>query len=234
MSHIHEVRRYDGKGNLIGVISPEECQQRYWQEFTGMTEQRHTPESIKNLGTILVRKPVVKRTREMTCVQCGKKFMGTSRSKFCTYTAVTPASENCKLAYYRAKTASKWTKLKPGTCVMCKREFMLTRGKFRKFCRNPCTHELLIKSKQLPPKEYDCISCGQKFMSVKKRGYAKYCHNPCTPAKNAIRRAKNKERWAKVKEMVSNGKPVMTKTCSLCEKEFLTHKKNRIYCGDPC
>jgi len=233
MSHIHEVRRYDGKGNLIGVISPEECQQRYWAEFGDMTTQQHTPETISNMGTVLVR-PIVKRTREMTCVQCGKKFMGTSRSKFCTYTGATPAENNCKLAHYRAKTAANRAKVKPKECVMCKRSFLPIQGQFRKFCRNPCTHELLIKSQQLPPKEYDCISCGKKFMSVKKRGYAKYCQNPCTPTKNAIRRAKAKKRWAEVREMVSQGKPMIAKTCSLCEKDFLTHKKNRVYCGDPC
>jgi|APSaa5957512535_1039671.scaffolds.fasta_scaffold28621_4 hypothetical protein len=231
MSYMHEVRRYDGEGKLIETISPAEVKRRYWAEFVDLSEQEHTPESLANVGTISIRNGIVRKKSGRVCAHCGKSFLGGPRAKFCPFV---PEGGNCKSRYYQAEAAKKRDALPPIKCKMCGKDFKAVRGTYRKFCHDPCTHHLLIESRRPAPRDYDCLSCGKAFKSVKRRGFAKYCHAPCTPDNNEQRRVAARNRRRVLKAELARGLKMIDKICSLCEKPFKTHKKNRIYCGEPC
>ena len=219
---------YDGKGNIKQEISAQDADRLYWSEFSNLTEQVYAPGAIVTVGQI------VRKKRVMKCLHCKKDFLGNSRAKFCPYTALTSAEDNCKQSFYREKAGIKRGNREPVECKMCKKMFICGTGNIRKYCHAPCTSAIMIKSKQPAPRDYACVSCGEMFKSVKRRSFAKYCHNPCNPKNTEKRRdeAKERRRIAKVvpcKEIV-----IVEKKCSLCEEPFKTHKKNRIYCWNPC
>jgi len=176
---MHEMRVYDKHGNLKKTVPEEECLRRFWSEFEQFTPQKHTLKSLANLGIAGVSLPNINRTRERTCINCKKKFKGPATSKYCTYTAVTEAKNNCKLLYYKKRAATKKSKRKPIACNMCKKDF-IPRAKSSRFCHSPCDSELYRQSQAPATRTYECGLCKKKFEVPNSTGHVVYCGQPCT------------------------------------------------------
>jgi hypothetical protein len=217
---IYEMRVYDKDDNLKATVSAELCNKIYWSEFHCMTEQVHTPESLSALGGIVIHKPIVRRTREMECTHCHKKFMGNSRSRFCTYTAVTPPEENCKLMHYKAKALAKRKNYPPKPCGLCSKSFT-PKSSIAKFCLLPCTTALYRQHMTPKTKKMKCRMCGGKFTRVTSSGYARYCQNPCTSRLNAKANYKSQSTMKK-------------KACQTCKTFYKPRSNRQRFCRKEC
>ena len=91
---IHEVKRYDGEGNLLGVISEKDCRRDFWRQLdidADSGERSGEMKLLKTFGEEDARGPIVlgpyranKKKIPGTCLNCGKNFMGKSSQKFCS------------------------------------------------------------------------------------------------------------------------------------------------------
>jgi len=47
---MHQMKRFDSQGNLIEVVTAQECTKSFWREFEDISLQVHSEESLKNLA----------------------------------------------------------------------------------------------------------------------------------------------------------------------------------------
>ena len=83
---IHEIKRYDGEGNLIGVVSKDECRKDFWRQLdidanTGFRNGSSKPLRQYTAGEkrgpmVLGPFTVNKKKHNCTCIECGAKFLG--------------------------------------------------------------------------------------------------------------------------------------------------------------
>jgi uncharacterized Zn-finger protein len=130
---IYEVRRYDGKGNLIETISPKELEKRYWKEFGKIKE---IPEAkladMNNTGMFHLIMPLASNHAEKHCLYCGEKFVPPRHrpeAKYCTKPNVKD-SEQCRRIHYRERHLKPQSKK---TCEYCGTAF-LTKRVWQRFC----------------------------------------------------------------------------------------------------
>jgi hypothetical protein len=172
---MHEVRRFDGDGNLLEVVPPEKCLELFWESMKmGIKVKRHSKEDLKNLGGINVPHIRMTNRTEKFCIYCKKPYMGRATQIFCPQDWNLASKDWCRNKHYALKKRRGIYKPKP--CKGCGKEFT-PKAKGNVFCHKPCTtHRGLAK----PKKTYKCIMCGDKFLSHLPRKQALYCHKPCT------------------------------------------------------
>lgn len=130
---IYEVRRYDGKGNLIETISPEELEKRYWKNFG---KSKVIPEAklaeLNTTGMFHLIMPLESNHPEKDCLYCGKKFVPPRHkpeAKYCTKPDVSD-SEQCRRLHYLKRSRRPQV---GKTCEYCGSEFV-TRRIWQRFC----------------------------------------------------------------------------------------------------
>jgi hypothetical protein len=155
---MHEVKRYDGQGNLIEIISVKTLNKELWA-------------SIDN--PLQTRKAAIERGRVTNQCEwhlCKKNFHPPGHrpdTKFC--------SKKCRQANYQKKIL---LPQKAYLCLLCLKPGYTARRKQR-FCNNPCTRKLFQKVERHADggRKTHCHYCGGKFQAGR-AGNQKYCVMP--------------------------------------------------------
>jgi hypothetical protein len=177
---MHQMKRFDSQGNLIEVVTAQECTKSFWREFENITLQVHSEESLKNLAGLPIPPTKNRFKHENICNWCKNKFMGRRGQKYCPRRDYGFLAEKDQ-CHYKANLKKKELQraaLPPKACNLCGGFFNASLY-HHKFCHNPCTPELARVKNKKPPTTYTCVLCEEKFQSRRPRRYAKYCHNPC-------------------------------------------------------
>jgi len=150
---MHEVKRYDGQGNLIEVISTKTLTKELWASLDNPPQNRRT-----------------RVTNQCEWHLCKKNFhppRHQPRTKFC--------SKKCRQANYRKKIL---LPQKAYRCLLCLKPGHTSRIKQR-FCNNPCTREMYRKVERHADggRKVHCHYCGGEFQAVR-AGNQKYCVMP--------------------------------------------------------
>jgi hypothetical protein len=176
---MHEVRRYDGEGNLIETISAEEVKKKFWQDLIDTPEiSEEAAKSKQNSGIYHLITPLQRKGPEKKCAFCGEAFVPPRhkpQAKFCFKPGVRELDQ-CRRLDYREK------QLKPKVpvqCAVCGESF-LSANRRAKFCPKPdCNHNALGKLERarrggLPR---SCRRCGKGFKAM--IGNQQYCGTDC-------------------------------------------------------
>ena len=198
---IHEVKRYDGDGNLIGVVSTKECRKDFWRQLNIDAEtgeqngsskplRRYEPDEKNRM--ILGPYTANQKKYECTCIECGAKFLGKFEQKYCSDVVGREVKFNCRnIAYRRKALKQRVKKIISKPCALCGKIFNAKYDNREKYCHNPCSWQVANYGESVTHK-YNCMVCDKEFESTKTRAWAKYCHNPCTPKTMAsIKRKEN-------------------------------------------
>ena len=124
---IHEVKRYDGEGKLIGVISEKECRRDFWRQLdidADSGDRNGEMKLLKKFGADDARGPLVlgpyranQKKIPGVCIQCGKDFMGKYAQKFCSDISGSEARDNCRNIHYKmVKAKTHRATLPPKPC----------------------------------------------------------------------------------------------------------------------
>ena len=178
---MHEVKRYDGKGNLIEVISAEQCLKKFWENFSFAPEiteeqiQKNTRFNSHGLFHLITR--VKQNGIKKTCKHCGRVFIPSCpyklKAKYCFKPGV-PANQQCRRLAYREKIKKNQRNV---ICAVCKKPFK-THKKNAKYCRNPeCNRSTLAFMQTAGGRYINCHFCGVEF-KTKLPGNQKYCVMP--------------------------------------------------------
>ena len=175
---MYEVKRYDGKGNLIEVISAKKCQDLFWNQFgvpPEITEEKikenNQSHGMFHLITTFQRSRVKKK-----CEHCGVLFQPPRTKKaarYCFKPGV-PEAQQCRKLAAREKT------LKPKReviCAVCEKPFMTPKSN-AKYCPDPqCNRNTLTVIQNAGGRYVKCHYCGFKF-KASHTGNQKYCVMP--------------------------------------------------------
>ena len=212
---MHEMKVYDGQGNLKETVTADKCLEQFWREFEEVTLQKHDETTLKAISGLLIPGQNRAGRTEMACRYCKKLYLGTLRSKFCPDKIGVEDKYQCRNMYYHSIRAC--TVYKDKLCVKCNKPYT-PRNSSQKLCNNPCVSE----HKKAKLHSYTCIVCSITFQSRMPRKMAQYCHKPCN------RQIMIKKRNAKSKVGLDE------KCCVSCGCSLEHLHGRRIYCGDPC
>lgn len=123
-------------------------------------------------------------------------------------------------------------------CEFCGKEFEpqgnrnLSR---RRFCSKKCYTDFWYYRETKPKikrtlktvEPRKCITCGNEFTPDVNHINAKTCSRKCSSLYQ--RKKRSEERWKKTLEKLS-----IPKTCPVCEKEFVPHHWQQVFCSDEC
>ena len=187
-----------------------------------------------------------KRTRkqldDVTCPICGKTFTPkTSKQQFC--------SNKCRIKSLasRKRTPKKAAAKKQSSCVCpnCGKEFIKHSGR-QKFCCSECKGTYYSKrnweelKKKTPILEYTCCICGNKFSSKKKNLTNCTCSQKCNNKHTSFVRYAARhpevtlEQYLKMGDMRKRRKPVETRVCVYCGRDYVPTTEEQKYCSRIC
>ena len=162
---MHEVRRFDGKGNLIETIPGDELNNRFWD----------------NMKNKKAPNPAAAKPRNKICANCGELFTvprASPRTKFCHKPGV-KESQQCRRIDYRKRHAKKNPKIKK-KCQLCGAGFETVNPRV-KFCRaegcNSNAFEKLQRARRGGVKRA-CKWCGTSFQAG--MGNQQFCQKECS------------------------------------------------------
>lgn len=213
---MHEMKVYDGHGNLKETVPADKCLEQFWSEFEDVSLQVHDEVSLKASAGVIFPGQNKPTRSDMVCVFCKKTYTGVLKSKFCPDRSGAETKDHCRNKHYARLRAAVIHPPRP--CVRCNKMFTPTRGGSQKLCRKPCDKRLAVTKTYT----YKCVLCFADFESHLPRKLAKYCHKPCT------RTLMVKKRSRKSKEGASG------KVCLGCGDNIEHLHKGRVFCGSPC
>ena len=175
---MHEMKIYDGKGNLIEVVSAAKCSAKLWASFgivpaiaeedIGKNNQAH---GMFHLMTTVKRPGIDKK-----CAHCGTIFQAPKHkkaAKYCSKPGV-PEMQQCRRLAYRQKIIKpKWEVL----CALCETPFQTSRAN-AKFCSNKqCNSNNYTVHHNAKGRMMNCHYCQGEF-KASQAGNSKYCIMP--------------------------------------------------------
>lgn len=175
---MYEVKRYDGQGNLIEVVSAEVCRGKFWAQFgEGLTIPKLDIENHANTQGMFHLVPKVENILpEKPCAHCGRMFQppkNKKNAKFC-FKPELGEMQQCRRLAYREKT------LKPKReviCAVCEKPFMTPKSN-AKYCPDPeCNRNSLTVRQNAGGRFITCHYCGFRF-KASHTGNQKYCIMP--------------------------------------------------------
>ena len=175
---MYEVKRYDGDGKLIEVVSPEKCLANFWKNFDGAMEIPEAKISQKiGSGMFHLITRVERTGPTKACQHCGDSFVPPRhkpQTKFCWKPGKIDSMQ-CRALNYRERN------LKPQidkNCEVCGTVFK-TAHKRHRFCESPkCNRRSYDKKvrKKTNGLFKVCKYCGFEFWA--KTGNHQYCILP--------------------------------------------------------
>ena len=186
---MHEVKRYDGKGNLIEVISAQKCWELFWHSFGTSLEisEEYISKNTQSHGMFNLITKVKQHGAPRKCEFCNTLFQPPRTKKAARYCFKpnVPEAQQCRKLAARKKT------LKPRReviCAVCKTPFMTPKSNAR-YCPDPkCNRNTLSMIQNAGGRYVKCQFCGTKF-KASHEGNQKYCKYQCrTLAQDARKR----------------------------------------------
>jgi len=196
---MHETKRYDGKGNLIEVISAEECRTTFWQNFGGVPIGIPINEiniNTSNSGQFQLMTRLKNRLPLKKCAYCKQMFqppIHSKTSKYCLKPGVADTMQ-CRRRAYRKKI------MKPSrtiVCDFCFETFQTSKTNAR-FCKKTgCNRNTLTVRQNAKGRSVNCQFCEAEF-TASHTGNQKYCVMPyfskslqCVTLANEAKKHKN-------------------------------------------
>jgi len=174
---MYEIKRFDGEGNLIEVISAEKCWKTFWSEFGAPkipTHQLETRVNVRGISHLI--KKVNRALPFRQCRYCKRMFQPPKHKKATLY-CYQPAlgeMQQCRRLAKRERVLKKPVEV---MCAVCNTPFMTPKSN-AKFCRDPkCNRNALAVRKNAGGRFVNCHHCGIKF-KARHTGNQKYCVMP--------------------------------------------------------
>ena len=176
---MHETKRYDGKGNLIEIISAEKCQITFWQNFGGGPIGIPANEidiNNSNSGQFQLMTRLKNTLPKQACAHCKEMFqppIHSKKAKYCLKPGVADTMQ-CRRLAYRLRLLKPKRKV---VCGVCSVTFETSKTNAR-FCRKPdCNRNTLSVRENALGRAVNCHHCGAEFMACH-TGNQKYCVMP--------------------------------------------------------
>jgi uncharacterized Zn-finger protein len=175
---MYETKRYDGKGNLIEVISAEKCLKKFWDNFgfgSEITEEQ-IEKNDQSHGMFHLITTVQRSRVKKTCEYCGTVFHPPRHKKaarYCTKPGILE-SQQCRRLAYREKHMKPEREI---VCAYCDTPFMSNKANARFCAKSKCNSNNYKVRENAKGRVMGCHYCGSEF-KASHTGNSKYCILP--------------------------------------------------------